>query len=43
VAEFDFEKDNPFLLQRRVSELGFNLETPHLVMLVDLYHFGVNN
>ncbi len=40
VAEFDFDKDNPFLLQRRVSELGFNLETPHLVMLVDLYHFG---
>lgn len=43
VAEFDFEKDNPFLLQRRVSELGFNLETPHLVMLVDLYHFGETN
>ncbi|NMD18376.1 MAG: hypothetical protein GYA82_07355, partial [Synergistaceae bacterium] len=40
VAEFDFGRSDPFLLKKKMTELGFDLEVPRLVMLVDLYHFG---
>lgn len=40
VAEFDFDRSDPFLLKKKMTEVGFDLEVPRLVMLVDLYHFG---
>lgn len=40
VAEFDFDRGDPFLLHKKLTELGFDFDIPRLVMLVDLYHFG---
>ena len=40
VAEFDFDRGDPFLLHKKLTELGFDFDVPRLVMLVDLYHFG---